>query len=252
MDPPEDNFSFDFFDEEPRPPSQRLRGRLPQRPGRSASPRPARRELAPLLRLLALVFFVIFLLLVFALLVDSCAGASRHTTYANYMNQVNTIAQRRGRGFTDPAATAVSALTSAGSHGSADGAEALGHRRRRAAERPGRTERLSTRPPAARKRGCDRVAAAARARPGRARGGSSRLTCSGRRSHRTAEALALSEQAYRLLASDVIWDDLFLKPSVTQLTHDGVGGVNVPESHFLGKSANLLVTPRAMALRLNG
>ncbi len=53
---------------------------------------------------------------------------------------------------------------------------------------------------------------------------------------------------YRLLASDILWDDLFLKPAATQLSRDGVGGVNVPESHFLADHPDLIVTPKAMSL----
>jgi hypothetical protein len=63
------------------------------------------------------------------------------------------------------------------------------------------------------------------------------------------EARALSRQAYQLLASDIVWNDLFSQPAVRQLSADGVGGVTVPVSSFLGSTTttNLFVTPAAMS-----
>ncbi len=43
----------------------------------------------------------------------------------------------------------------------------------------------------------------------------------------------LAAQAERLIASDVIWDDLFKALAVQQLERDGVSGVRVPESQFV-------------------
>ena len=50
------------------------------------------RPAAPVIRLLLLVVCVIFLVLVFALLIQSCAGESRHSVYSNYMDKVGAIA----------------------------------------------------------------------------------------------------------------------------------------------------------------
>ena len=44
------------------------------------------------MRLLLLVGFVVFLVLVFALLIQSCASASKHDSYAHYMDNVGKIA----------------------------------------------------------------------------------------------------------------------------------------------------------------
>jgi len=244
MDPPDDNFSFDFFDDEP-PVGERaqgIRGRLPQRPRRgTAQPPSPPRQMAPLLRLLALVFFVIFLLLVFALLVNSCAGESRGSAYKNYMEQVNTIAQQS----------------------SADGLHAVS-----ALTTPGLTVKrmVSTLGGIAATEQQNLQAAESLSPPGRLRAENADLVESlklrvlglqglasvfeqdaAAKASAAQEALALSQQAYRLLASDIIWDDLFLKPATTRLTQDGVGGVNVPESHFLA-NPNLIVTPGEMAL----
>jgi len=90
------DFEFDFFEEEPRTTEAAAQTRT-RLPGRSPGPR---RSLgpphgaAPILRLLALVIFVIFLVLVLALLVQSCASASKQDAYADYMENVQTIAQQ--------------------------------------------------------------------------------------------------------------------------------------------------------------
>jgi hypothetical protein len=46
-------------------------------------------------------------------------------------------------------------------------------------------------------------------------------------------ASLLAQQAERLVASDVVWDDLFLAPSKTEMQQRGVSGVAPPESHFV-------------------
>jgi len=43
----------------------------------------------------------------------------------------------------------------------------------------------------------------------------------------------LAAQTQRLLASDIIWDDLFKTPTVEVLKSEGVTGVSVPDSKFL-------------------
>jgi hypothetical protein len=44
----------------------------------------------------------------------------------------------------------------------------------------------------------------------------------------------LAEQAKRLLASDIVWDDLFQTPAQQILQQEGVHGVAVPASHVVG------------------
>ena len=240
MDSPDDNFSFDFFDEGPAPaePAQGLRGRLPRRGGRRPGPP---RPVAPLLRLAALVFFVTFLLLVFVLLITSCASQSRHGAYASYMGRVNTIAQQSSA---DGAGT-VSVLTTAGlsvrqmvakleslaaaeqqNVQAAEGLSPPGHLR---AENAALIQALQLRV-----LGIDGLATAFQ-------------QAAAAKSSASAEATALSGQAYRLLASDLVWDDLFQKPALSELGKEGVSGVNVPESSFLA-DPNLIVTPNEMAL----
>jgi hypothetical protein len=55
---------------------------------------------------------------------------------------------------------------------------------------------------------------------------------------------ALAAQARRLLASDVVWDDLYREPSRAVLVDQGVRGVQVPDSNFLRNPD--LATPSLM------
>ena len=241
MEPPDDNLSFDFFEDEPRSGRPTARRRLGERAARRPGPRQPSHEAKPLLRLMALVFVFGLLLLVFALLVNSCAAQSRHDADAAYMNAVNTIAQQSSA----DGRLAVSALTTQGLTvplmvRKLQGVAATEQQNLHAAEGLSSPGRL--RPEDAelvdalqlRVLGLEGLAAEFQ------RTISVKTTPS-------AEALALSGQASRLLASDIIWDDLFLHPAVNQLTADGVGGVNVPESRFLAEP-NLIVTPAEMSL----
>ena len=59
-------------------------------------------------------------------------------------------------------------------------------------------------------------------------------------------ALDIVQQTYRLLASDVMWDDLFQAPSEQVLVDENVRGVTVPSSHFLAEP-ELVITAHAMS-----
>ena len=61
-------------------------------------------------------------------------------------------------------------------------------------------------------------------------------------------AALLAAQADRLLASDVVWDDLFAVPATQELKRQGVSGVSVPDSNFVANRD--LTTERSMALLL--
>ena len=92
MDPPDDDIQFDFFEDEPAT-AESAQGR--GRPAQGGGRRPPSfgtppHSLKPILRLGALVAAVVFLVLVFALLIQSCAGQSKHDLYGNYMSKVDT------------------------------------------------------------------------------------------------------------------------------------------------------------------
>jgi hypothetical protein len=243
MAPSDDDIQFDFFDDEPATAetAQQPRVRLPQRarrgPRRPIGPPPAAR---PLVRLLALVFLVTFLVLVFALLIQSCAAQSRHSVYANYIDKVDTIAQQS----TLDGKNTVTALTSSGltvaqivaklrtiatdEQQNVASAEGLVPPGRLRTENADLVEALQLRVS-----GVNGLAAAFQ-------------STIGSKASPSVQAVALSEEAYRLLASDVVWADLFEAQAKTQFQHDGVQDVVPPSSSFLA-SPDLFITQRAMA-----
>jgi hypothetical protein len=99
MDQRDDDIQFDFFEDEPATSetAQTSRVRLPRRGG-SNGDGGARKSLgpprgsAPLLRLLGLVAIAVGVVLLFAVLINSCAGSSRKDSYSSYMDHVQTIA----------------------------------------------------------------------------------------------------------------------------------------------------------------
>ena len=72
-------------------------------------------------------------------------------------------------------------------------------------------------------------------------------------SKKAGDASVLSEQADRLVASDVVWQDLFKAPAAAQMAKEGVKGVAPPDSKFVANRQ--LVTEASMTLviqRLQG
>jgi hypothetical protein len=237
--PRDDEIEFDFFDDEPAtteaPPS---RVRLPRRGGGGGSRRVVRppHGLTPLLRLLGLVLFVIAIVLILVLLIQSCAAESKHDTYANYMTEVDKIATRseaNGRKVAD-------ALTTPGAKvddivatlsGIAD-AERQNVEAARDISPPGqlRSENLAVIEALQfRVSGVDGLAT------------TFRQTAN---SKAASDAQLLATQADRLLASDIVWDDLFKTNSEQQLQADDITGVRVPDSNFVANRA--LVGEEAM------
>ena len=60
----------------------------------------------------------------------------------------------------------------------------------------------------------------------------------------SGSAEVLVSQADRLLASDIVWDDLFWTPTKLELQAEGVNGVQVPDSHYVANTD--LITAASM------
>lgn len=244
MSPPDDDIQFDFFDDEPvtAESAQAPRVRLPQRGGRGPR-RPAGppHAAAPLLRLVLLVFFVIFLVLVFGLLIQSCASQSRHSAYADYLGKVGTIAQQSTQDGKDTVtALTTQGLTVAQIVKKLQGIAAVEQQNVVAAQSldpPGRlrmenadlVEALQLRVS-----GVDGLATAFQ-------------QTLGAKVKTSEEAVLLSQQAYRLLASDIVWEDLFEAPTADQLQRYNIRDVVPPASTFLA-DPDLIITQHAMTL----
>jgi hypothetical protein len=239
----EDDIEFDFFEDEPatsESPSPRVR--LPRR--RSREPREGAgppRGAAPLLRLLALVVFVVFLVLVFALLIESCSNASRHDAYAKYMDKIgNLAAQSTANGKSLATVLTTPALSVNQIETRLRGIADQEQQNVAAAE--------SLNPPGRLRDENQHVVEALQLRVNGVQGLAATFQKTAKSKDTTKDSALLADQAERLTASDVVWDDLFLALARQQLEHDGVSGVLVPESRFV--SSPDLMNARSMALVL--
>jgi hypothetical protein len=246
MDPRDDDIEFDFFDEEPattEAQSSQSRVRLPRRGGRgpdAGGPAGPPHGLTPLLRLLALIAIIIAALVFFGLLLQSCASTSKHDAYKGYMTKVGLIAQSSA---SDGAQVATD-LTTPGVKVS-DLATKLDGVAQQERQNVAAAQRLN--PPGPVRPENEDLIEALQLRVSGVQGlaDTFRKTAS---SKATTDAALLAAPAERLLASDVIWDDLFRGPATTQMKNDSVSGVVAPESQFVTNQS--LITEQSMVLVL--
>ena len=243
MDTRDDDIEFDFFDDEPvtkeaAQPRVRLPRRDPDRPRRRIGPP---RGPQPLFRLLALVAIVITLVVVFGLVIQSCAGSERHDAYASYMDNVAKIAaQSTANGKSVSAALTTAGLSVAQVQSKLRGVaeqERQNVRQAQELDPPGRLRDEST-----------HLVDALGLRVSGVEGLADTFQKTATSTDNPGDAALLAAQADRLLASDIVWDDLFREPATLQLQQDGVSGVTVPESHFVASAD--LVTTKSMELVL--
>ena len=230
MDPRDDDIHFDFFEDEPATSeSQSSRGRLPRRGGRGTGMRrPAGgppHGLTPMLRLLALLAIVVALLVFFGLLIQSCASTSKHDAAKSYMDKVATIA----RSSQDDGTAVANDLITPGAK-AADLATRLGNVAAQERQNVSASERLS--PPGPLRDDHRHLIEALQLRVSGVQGLADTFAANPK-SKTPGEATVLSEQADRLLASDVVWDDLFKGPMTSQLQKQGISGITVPDSKFV-------------------
>lgn len=245
VDPPGDDIEFDFFEDEPRTTeAQPSRVRLPRR-GRSGRPgfrRPGAppRGLTPFLRLLAVIAIAIAVLVFFGLLIQSCASTSKHDEYSRYMGAVGTIA----RSSASDGASLANDLTTPGLKPADLRTKLAGIAEQ---ERQNVSAATSLDPPGPLRPENQQLIEALQLRVLGAQGLATTLGALGG-AKKSSDAAVLAQWGARLLASDVVWDDLFLTPAKNELAKQGVTGVVVPESHFVGDPD--MVTQRSMALLL--
>jgi hypothetical protein len=246
MDPRDsDDIQFDFFDEEPATteaqPTSRVR--MPRRGGRGSGPRSPDgpgRGLTPLLRLLALIAIIVAVLVFFGLLLQSCASTSKHDAYKHYMDKVATIA----RSSEDDGTSIAGALTTPGVKAS-DLQSKLAGIAEQERQNVAAAQRLA--PPGRLRDENRHLIEALQLRVSGAQGLAQTFGATAG-SKATGDAAILAQWADRLLASDVVWDDLFLAPTTQELKRQAVTGVAPPESHFVANHD--LITERSMSLVL--
>jgi hypothetical protein len=230
------DIEFDFFDEpateEAAPSTREPRRAGPRRPVRPPA------GFIPLLRLIGLIAFAIAIVIVLFTVLRECTGESKATPYREYMDQVRPIAQdseQVGRELN-------MALTTPGIKQAAllQKLRGLAQQQEQAV-----TQVREIEPPGRLRLEHANAVEALEFRVS----GIQRLEDAFRQNANAKNAAEagsdLAAQVQRLLASDVIWEDLFYAGTVDTLQDEEVKGVNVPHSRFLTNTD--LATQRGMA-----
>jgi hypothetical protein len=217
--------------------------RLPRRGGGGSGMRGSSggpRNLTPVLRLLALLAIVVAALVFFGLLIQSCASTSKHDTYKSYMGKVSTIAHSSEENGTAVANALITpGVKTTGLSSTLNGIAQQ--------ERQNVTAAQNLDVPGPLRDENQHMIESLQLRVSGVQGLADTFAANPT-SKATGEAAVLAAQADRLLASDVVWDDLFTVPSTLELKRQGVSGVSVPDSNFVANRD--LTTERSMALLL--
>jgi hypothetical protein len=227
----DDDIDFDFFEE---PATQEASQRRPNRGGDGSPPRGPRRPLrpptgfTPLLRLVGLVAFAILVVVLLVFWVQSCREDSERDAYQDYMTQAGDVAEASesiGRDLQE-------LLTTPGIK-QADVDQRLGGLIQRQQSDVDRAQGID--PPGALRLAHDDLVEALQFRVSGLRGLSEVFSqTKGNAADDAPEAgRLLAAQAQRLVASDIVWEDLFRAAAVEELRRKDITGVQVPESQFV-------------------
>ena len=226
------DFEFDFFEE---PETQEAPGRADRtlrRPLGGRGPRlprgPVRPRagLTPLLRLLGLIAFAILLVVLLLLWVQSCQEDQKREAYSDYMTDISAVgrdSERVGRELSD-------VLTTPGIKPAELQKQLSGLVQQ---QEIGTTRARDLDPPGPLRASHD----AALESLGFRVSGLAGLAEAFKRTQGSKDAAAagelLAQQAERLVAGDVVWDDLFMARAVTVLRDEEIAGIEVPDSNFV-------------------
>jgi hypothetical protein len=228
----EPDIEFDFFEEPETQEVSSRSDRTLRRPLGGRGPRPPRGPVrpragfTPLLRLLGLIAFAILIIVLLLLWGQSCQESKKRDTYDNYMGDMTTVArdsERIGRELSDTLTTP--GIKPADLQKQLNGLvrqQEIGTTRTKGFDPPGPLHAAHESAIEALEFRVDGLAGLAEA--------FSRTQ--GSKDAAAAGAL-LASQAERLVASDVIWDDLFKDRAVLVLKDEGITGVAVPDSNFV-------------------
>jgi hypothetical protein len=228
------DIEFDFFDED-----ETREATAAERP-RRRGPRPPVRPpagLTPLLRLIGLISFAILIVVLLVFWVNSCREDHRKDSYRNYMDDVGTVARRSERLGRD----LNTALTARGKQQDelAQEIEGLAQQQEQLENQADDLD-----PPGPLRPAHQHIIEAFQLRVSGLRGMALAFRQTQSTSNANIAGSALSQQAVRFVASDVIWDDLFQAPARDVLRQEDIRGVNVPDSTFFRDPA--LATSESM------
>jgi hypothetical protein len=228
----DDDLDFDFFDDtapreqvlEETQPRQPLRRPGPRRPPGAGRPPLG---LTPLLRLAGLIAFAILIVVLLVFWISSCQGASKKSSYRNYMEKVSVVAKQSeqiGRELND-------ALTTQGIKFSELNTRLSGLAEQE--QQDVTAARQMSSPGPLRLRHQEAIEALEFRVSGLRGLADAFKAAAATPKNVTRNALLLVGQAERLVSSDVVWDDLFKDPAITELRRQGITGVAVPDSNFV-------------------
>jgi CARDB len=244
------DIEFDFFDEQetgegPPPPDRSRSKRTPDGPPPPRRPSD-RAGIPPTARLVGLIAFGILIIVLLVLWVQSCSGTSRKSSYQTYLSKVAVLAADSNRlGSSLSQSIATPGITAGDLANKIDGlaqqqqvdvkvASALKAPSGLVAPQASMVEALGFRVT-----GLQGIAAALRTGAGS--------------TNVAATAVALASQTERLVAGDVIWEDLFRRETLRMVQQQNITGLVVPSSRFLqdsGVDSQTFWTP--VIERLNG
>ncbi len=238
----DDDIEFDFFDDpepteiRPAPQARRSATPAPAQPQRGGSgPRGPRRPQfrtpsggAPLARLIGLVALAILIIVLLVFWVNSCSGSGKKNSYRHYLEKVGAVghdSQQIGRELND-------LLVSQGVRFSELNQKLVGLSQQQQQD-VARARAIA--PPGPLRIEQDHVIDAMQLRVSGLNGLISELKRAQLSANDAANANRLAQQAQRLVASDVLWDDFFRGSTVTELQRQGVGDLSstVPDSNFV-------------------
>ena len=237
------DIEFDFFDDEPATEEATQRRRMPRvgpprgpgGPRRPASPT----ALTPLLRLLGLIAAAILIVVLLVFWVQKCSSDGKRNSYETYMTKVRAIAsnsEQTGRELND-------LLTTPGQK-ETDVETKLDSYAQQESQNVTQAEAIA--PPGALRASHQHLIEALQFRVSGLRG----LSDAFRRTATAKDGITagplLAAQAERLVASDVVYDDLFKDPVRNELDKQNITGLNVPDSNFV-RNADVAST-RSMTL----
>jgi hypothetical protein len=238
-----DDIDFDFFgDSAPEPPKKRL-VRRPSGPRDGGGSPPPRRPAGPphsstpIVRLVSLIAFAIALILILIFAVRSCESSSESAAYKSYMDEVTKIA-------TDSASVGanLSKLLDRGDLTEKLVETNLSGLLSQQANDIQNASKLS--PPGPLRQEHDQMIEALQLRRNSLTGLLEvfKKTAAKRGSTEATKAgVELSQQMLRGVASDVIWQDMFVKAAQDVLKRQGISGASPPNSVFVVDSTRATI-----------
>jgi len=217
----ENDIEFDFFEEpDTRETEERPRRRGPRPPVRPPT------GLTPLLRLIGLISFAILIVLLLVVWINGCREDQRNDAYRDYVQKIDdyaTQSQRLGRRFN-------TLLTTRGTQ-QADVENELSGLATQQDQIANNARELD--PPGRLRDQHAHMLDTFDLRTNGLRGMTEAFRSTARSRNANAAGAQLALQMQRLVASDVIWEDLFKEPTKSELDNLDITGVNVPSSVFL-------------------